>query len=155
MRYGFGAVFSFIVVLAIAGAAWWLVSKASFGHPVAGISLLAVAIVGVKVFKKIRRTRHRAEDAFPAKLANGELHVEASKPGLSQNELNGRLHGIRDAKQAKRLMGLTSIAPQVTFNVPAGIDQRWIGGYRGGVAEILPDAYVNVEYRPQRGSTIA
>jgi hypothetical protein len=44
--------------------------------------------------------------------------------------------------------------PALIFNIEAGADIRWVGGYRTGVAEILPEATVERAHTPQKGSTI-
>jgi hypothetical protein len=119
---------------------------------IVAMAVSAVIYVGVKVFKKIRHARRRAE-GFPAKLSGGEVHITATPPGLNQGPLQGRLQGIRDAKQVKKLIDAAPVEV-VTFTVPAKADVRWVGGYRTGIAEILPSATVQQNYAPQQGSTI-
>lgn len=153
----YGSCFGLIVCLMLAGAVWWIIEKISFGHTLAFFVLVAAAFVVWRVRRKIRRLRKRAEanaGVTSGRLSGAAAHLQASKPGRSQSELDGRLHGIRDGKQAKRIAASLGTDPALVFNTEPGTDQRWIRGYREGIASILPDAIVQPGFKPQKGTTI-
>lgn len=147
-----GGVLLLAALVAIALINW--VSGGNF-FTVAAFTL--VAAVAFRVTRKVRRTRRRAaanRDSFPAKPSGGEVRVLATPPGLSQSALHGRLAGIRDAKEAAAAQRRIGHDLSIFFSVEAGVDQRWLSGYREGVSEVLPNAVVEVAYAPQKGSTI-
>jgi hypothetical protein len=154
--------FVLLVWMVLAGIVWWILDAVSWGHPVLFISAAAVVWVAQRTLRKIRRTRKRAEanaDTFSVRLPGlgAEVGIEASRPGRVHGEIQGRLAGIRDAKEVKALIetGHLDGEPRLVFNIEAGADLRWVGGYRMGVAEILPEAVVQRAHTPQKGSTVA
>lgn len=127
---------------------------------IAGVNIVSggrffdVVWVGLGAFVLYRVVRRRRAVANGDSIAPGEAHLLASSPGASQSALHGRLHGLRDGKQALRMTAGKTSGTTYFFTIRAGTDQRWIRGYREGMAEVIPSAVVEVAYTPQKGSTI-
>lgn len=151
--------FVFLVAALMVGTVWWFIEEVGFGHVALFFLILAAAMVVYKAVRKVRYARRRAAvneaDIVRAKLSGAEVHIRATRATRGASRLNGRLQGVKDAKEAKAMVEHIGAEAAITFSIDAGADFRWVSGYREGIAEILPEATVEQAYEPQKGSFVS
>jgi hypothetical protein len=136
--------FGFILLMIVAGGAWWLIEEVTFHHPLQGALTIMGCIAFGVALRKWRHRRRRAENVEAAvrpSIAVSATATIAATPSKSTSHAAGHLQGLKDAKEAVGIAERLGAEAKLIFQVGSGA-YAWYDGYAEGIHEVLPDAEV-------------